>query len=277
MTGGHPLGSSVNVCKLFVWKWDAGDDDEVSITALDASYTTIYQASGAPIFSVGGGGRDFEDSIDDTTIGGSMAPTLATNATTLTPSRAPPDLLQYVETIFEEHDYRQRGTLEWHELWWLFRGLGLGLTDIDIVDMQIHANSRGLTPGEGDMHAPLTFESFAPIALTLLRSVFDKRQWGRTHQHATPWVRIYDDISGCFYFYNCKTNASEWMSGDATQAAIVGTPLIIHKAVRRNVARSNRLARYQGMMGAGTSVYGRIPEESSLPLWQRIPISRVIK
>ena len=121
----------------------------------------------------------------------------ASFASTLTPSRAPPLLLDYVRTVFVEHDVNRDGRLHWPELWWLFKGLGLGLTDAEIGAMQADANARGYTQSSAAAaHDALTFDAFAPLALTLLQRTFDSRQWGRVADGHNPWLRLHDDVTG---------------------------------------------------------------------------------
>ena len=133
----------------------------------------------------------------------------ASQGTTMTPSSAPPLLLDYIRTVFHEHDINNDGHLHWSELWWLFKGLGIGLTDAEIGQMQADANARGLTSvSSTDEHGhhenaiveynALSFETFAPIALSLLKRTFDSRQWGRVNAGHNPWLRLYDNVTGMF-------------------------------------------------------------------------------
>lgn len=128
--------------------------------------------------------------------------------TTMTPSSAPPLLLDYIRTVFHEHDINNDGHLHWSELWWLFKGLGIGLTDAEIGQMQADANAQGLTSVSStdehghhenviaNEHSALSFDAFAPIALSLLKRTFDSRQWGRVNAGHNPWVRLYDNVTG---------------------------------------------------------------------------------
>ena len=135
--------------------------------------------------------------------------------TTMTPSSAPPLLLDYIRTVFHEHDINNDGHLHWSELWWLFKGLGIGLTDAEIGQMQADANAQGLTSvNSADEHGhhentiaehnALAFDTFAPIALSLLKRTFDSRQWGRVNAGHNPWVRLYDNVTGTVLEHTLK-------------------------------------------------------------------------
>lgn len=159
-------------------------------------------------------------------------------ASTLTPSRAPPDLIAYLKQTFAEHDAHGTGALAWKELWWLLKSLGLGVTDAEVAKMQAQANRRGV-----DEHAPVTFRHFAPVAVQLLRGAFDARQWARAqadaegHGGIKAWVRLFDATTHSFYLYNWATGDSEWVvPNDATQAMRVGTPLKVHRDARQAAA-----------------------------------------
>ena len=163
---GHSLASAGN----------DGEDSETATYGFGWGLTSGKHGNGG---EHGGHDGDF-DGHD----GASMAEYTAASST-LTPSRAPPALVDYLRTIFEEHDHARSGLVAWHELWWIFRGLGLGLLDGDIERLHARANARlrGESHATRDDDAALTFAEFAPVALTLLRDCFDAREWGRTKRY----------------------------------------------------------------------------------------------
>jgi len=157
----------------------------------------------------------------------------------LTPSQAPPGLLDYLKQTFAEHDTSGTGTLAWKELWWLMKGLGLGVTDREVAKMQTLANRLGV-----NSHAPVTFLDFAPVAMRMLKDVFDARHWVRNQADAEAHggirasVRLFDTKAKAFYIYNMASGHSEWVvPNDAKQAMRAGTPLLLHRDSRQAAAR----------------------------------------
>lgn len=158
---------------------------------------------------------------------------------TLTPSQAPPGLLDYLKQIFAEHDTSGTGALAWKELWWLMKGLGLGVTDKEVAKMQTIANRLGV-----NSHAPITFLDFGPVAMRMLKDVFDSRHWARNQADAEAHggirasVRLFDTKAQAFYIYNMASGHSEWViPNDAKQAMRTGTPLLLHRNSRQAAAR----------------------------------------
>ena len=88
----------------------------------------------------------------------------------------------------------------------------------------------------------------------------------------TPWVKLFDARTQAYYYYNCETDASEWVTGDAAQAARVGTPLAEHVDARARAAceAHARLER-AGLPDGGAAFAGGLVQPDRFPAPRPLP------
>jgi len=109
---------------------------------------------------------------------------------------------KYTYHVPKPADADQSGEIDYEEMWRVMSSLGLGLSDSDIMSLQVRADT--------DKTGTISWSEFAAVAVDLLKDVFSEKDF--TAQGSSPWVNLLDPETGARYFYNRSTGDSEWVS-----------------------------------------------------------------
>jgi len=127
------------------------------------------------------------------------------------PKPDPPSLEEYLFRLFHEHDVDDSGDCSTEELFHLIQGLGLGLSEEEVQSVVAAADANG--------NGKVEWEEFLPVGVAHLEEIFDTKNWD---EHDTPYVKLYDEMSRAWYFFNRETGEQEWVDGTTAQANRVG-------------------------------------------------------
>ena len=121
-------------------------------------------------------------------------------------------------------DADKSGEIDHNELWQLFTGLGLGLSEADINTIQSKADA--------DFTGTISWAEFEPVLVDLLKDSFSSTQWDAVKN--SPWVTLVDPESQAVYHYNRETGETEWATGEREQAQRLGTPVLGEVRVKKS-------------------------------------------